>query len=348
MLIGDWCCEWLLCAMDIGHIPFSHAAEAEILPPGWSHERLSYGMITSSQMQGIWNDIKVNADDVAKLAVGPQKYHEYTKKSLTTWEAILSEIIVGDAFGVDRVDYLLRDSYHAGVSYGRIDHYRLIDCLRILPKEYEDSEEPTLGIDQGGLHGAEALLLSRYFMFSQVYCHHVRRIYDVHLIDYLKIFIKDRGGYPTGFEGHLNLTDNEVLSAMRIAAADPMAPGHDPARRIMQHDHFKMIYQRNPPDQGKNIEATKMVYKALCAKYDSDAIRLDEYAQKRHGKVFPVLASDGRIQSSIDLSEPLQHVPVIVIGYVFIRPDKRDDARKWLGRELNNILKAESEEEEIG
>ncbi len=46
----------------------------------------------------------------------------------------MSEIIVGDAFGVDRMDYLLRDSHHAGVAYGKFDHFRLIDTLRILPK----------------------------------------------------------------------------------------------------------------------------------------------------------------------------------------------------------------------
>jgi uncharacterized protein len=32
--------------------------------------------------------------------------------SFTPWEAILAEVIVGDAFGADRMDYLLRDSLH--------------------------------------------------------------------------------------------------------------------------------------------------------------------------------------------------------------------------------------------
>jgi len=38
---------------------------------------------------------------------------------LDDWEAILSEMIIGDGFGADRMDYLLRDSLHAGVGYGR-------------------------------------------------------------------------------------------------------------------------------------------------------------------------------------------------------------------------------------
>ncbi len=85
---------------------------------------------------------------------------------------------------MDRVDYLLRDSHHAGVAYGKFDHYRLIDTLRILPpaqsNENEGFQEPALGVEEGGIQSAEALMLARYFMYSQVYFHPVRRIYDIH------------------------------------------------------------------------------------------------------------------------------------------------------------------------
>ena len=54
-----------------------------------------------------------------KLAVGPAKLPE---KTFTDWEAVLSEVVVSDAFGVDRMDYLLRDSLHTGVGYGKFDH----------------------------------------------------------------------------------------------------------------------------------------------------------------------------------------------------------------------------------
>src|SRR5436853_1877488 len=99
-----------------------------------------------------------------KLAVGKKKLRG---TSFTDWETILSEIIVGDAFGVDRMDYLLRDSYHAGVTYGKFDHFRLIDTLRILPSGSGETAEPALGVAAGGLQSAEALLLGRYHMYSQ-------------------------------------------------------------------------------------------------------------------------------------------------------------------------------------
>ncbi|MDF9407776.1 hypothetical protein L7E55_05285 [Pelotomaculum isophthalicicum JI] len=124
-------------------------------------------------MKKIWEEMTppLRADDIVKLAVGPKKYKDI---NFTDWETILSEIIVGNSFGVDRIDYLLRDSYHAGVAYGKFDHYRLIDTLRILPRstgENNVSIEPVLGVEEGGLHSAEALLLARYFMYTQVYSH---------------------------------------------------------------------------------------------------------------------------------------------------------------------------------
>ena len=161
---------------DVGHLPFSHAAEKELLPAGYDHERLTLDIIRSPHFSDVWEALNIRTEHVAKIAVGPKKYKD---KGFTNWEAILSEIIVGDSFGVDRIDYLLRDSLHAGVAYGRFDHSRLIDCIRILPN-CNDSKEPTLGIIEGGIHSAEALLLARYFMYMQVYLHPVRRAYDIH------------------------------------------------------------------------------------------------------------------------------------------------------------------------
>lgn len=171
---------------DLGHLPFSHAAEKELLPNGEDHESLTLALIDSEHMADVWSDgAYINKEHVKKLAVGVKKYRNAT---FTDWEAVLSEIISGESFGVDRIDYLLRDSYHLGVAYGKFDHLKLIESLRILPKSTEEggSREPSLGVEVGGLHSAEALLLARYFMYEQVYLHHVRKIYDYHLIEFIR------------------------------------------------------------------------------------------------------------------------------------------------------------------
>ena len=84
-------------------------------------------IILSEEMADIWKKIDMQPEHVAKLAIGPKKSKDYMNVELDEWESILSEIITGDVFGADRMDYLLRDSYHTGVAYGKFDHYRLID-----------------------------------------------------------------------------------------------------------------------------------------------------------------------------------------------------------------------------
>ena len=67
------------------------------------------------------NDTAFEDHDIAKLAVGAKEGAKFIGSVFSDWEAILAEIIVGDAFGADRMDYLLRDSHHMGVAYGRFD-----------------------------------------------------------------------------------------------------------------------------------------------------------------------------------------------------------------------------------
>ncbi len=134
---------------DVGHLPFSHAAEHELLPPGWDHEHLTVAIICSPEMHELWGSLTppLRAEDIAKLAVGPRKLKT---ERFMDWEAILSEIVVGDAFGADRIDYLLRDSHHTGVAYGRFDHHRLIDTLRILRKAWTGQQNHPSGLKTAG------------------------------------------------------------------------------------------------------------------------------------------------------------------------------------------------------
>jgi HD superfamily phosphohydrolase len=228
------------------------------------------------------------------LAVGPK----YSSELLNDWEAILSEMIIGDAFGADRMDYLLRDSLHAGVGYGRFDHFRLLDTLRVLPREQDGSAEPGLGIEHGGLQAAESLLWARYFMYTQLYFHPVRRVYDIHLKDFLRAWLPG-GKYSVNLDDHLNITDNEVLAAIRKASSDASLAGHDPASRIARRNHFRLVYEKNAGDQRRNLRSADLISEALSGKFGSDAIRRDAYAQRSTGIAFPVLKSDGRIKSRL-------------------------------------------------
>jgi HD superfamily phosphohydrolase len=340
-----WCRVLRMAALchDLGHLPFSHAAEERLLPEGRTHESLTVDLIQSDEMETIWRAVTppLRSEQIAKLAVGPKKLKDATFDS---WERILAEVIVGDSFGVDRMDYLLRDSLHAGVVYGKFDQYRLIDTLRILPENEDSAAEPVLGIEAGGLDSAAGLLLARYFMYSQVYFHPVRRAYDFHLQDFMAAMLGERG-LPTNLGDFLNLTDNEVLVELRKAADDSPHPGHDPAVRIVKRKHFKVLYERNPNDSEKNPECGAAVYKAACEKFGKDAVRHDRYTQKGGGVVFPVKSRDGRIVSSFAASDVLQKVPLVNIDYVLMAPEKKAEADGWLKQEREKIIAPTGEEE---
>jgi uncharacterized protein len=170
---------------DVGHLPFSHAAEEALRPEGWNHERITAEMIRHSEIVGILEDDSIRPEDVIDLSWDLKKrLRAEPNVNLSPWKTLLNEIITGNTFGADRIDYLLRDSWHAGVSYGRFDEGRLIAGLRAVI--HPDNNEIALGLDVGSIHSAEALLLARYFMYTQVYFHDVRRVYDLHLRDFLQ------------------------------------------------------------------------------------------------------------------------------------------------------------------
>jgi HD superfamily phosphohydrolase len=331
---------------DTGHLPFSHAAEAELLPDGWDHERLTFDILHCPEMREVWDGIphRPDPDQIAKIALGPRQVEKLgLGLSFTTWEAIQAEMVVGDSFGADRIDYLLRDSLHLGVAYGRFDHERLIQVLRILPAATEERDnppplkqrEPQIGVERGGVEAAESLWLARYFMFSQVYFHPTRLIYDQHLKDFLTSWLPE-GKFSTDVATHLSLTDAEVTSAIRAAARDRGAPGHEAARRIIDRDHFRVVYQRLPEDGSFELYA---LHAAAVAKYGEENIRYGG-SPKRGDADFPVRNRDGSVVPVVSLSEVLAELPVSRNEYVFANPEIREEAELWLSDERESIIEA--------
>jgi uncharacterized protein len=78
----------------------------------------------------------------------------------------LLQNILNGPVDIDKMDYLQRDSLHAGVPYGRnFDVSRLLDSLRF-------GNSSQLTITGKGKTAAEMMVFSRYVMFSEVYWHH--------------------------------------------------------------------------------------------------------------------------------------------------------------------------------
>ncbi len=161
-------------------------------------------------------------------------------------------------------------------------------------------------------------------MYTQLYFHPLSRIYDIHLKEFLQPWLQN-GKFATDPEQHVRMTDNEVLSAMASSALDSGALGHDPARRIVRREHFKVLDKRNPTDQRKNKRSVKAIFERAEKYFGQGSVRVDEYTARSRGIDFPVWASDD-VESSLGLSETLAKVPAFAIGTVYVRPDLRQAA----------------------
>ena len=187
---------------DIGHPPFSHVGEdMKLFEQGLDHEKMGERIIRETRLIEILNKINTNAIDRIIFII--------TGKGIpvTKFDTIFYSILTGQA-GIDRMDYLLRDSYFLGVAYGKFDLPRLLETLCF-------NEEYNIFCEEGGIHALEQFILARYFMFTEVYFHKTRRILDYHLSRAINAFLIDKlqvPNFPTNAEEYLKLNDNEILS----------------------------------------------------------------------------------------------------------------------------------------
>jgi len=129
---------------DLGHGPYSHALE-NVLIKNISHEEIS--LLLMRQM---------NEELSGKLEMAIDIFNDdYPKK-------FLHQLITGQ-LDVDRMDYLIRDSFFTGVSEGVIGYDRIIKMLTVYNGE--------LMVEEKGIYSIEKFLVSRRLMYWQVYLH---------------------------------------------------------------------------------------------------------------------------------------------------------------------------------
>lgn len=231
---------------DLGHLPFSHVAEQDLLGQV-GHEEWTLKIIDSAYLKPVWDRLKASPsyledlverniiEDIKKIAVGEETWKVVMKTPFSPWERIVSELITGDFFGADRIDYLLRDAKSTGVAYGLFDYHQLIETLRILPSPDRGGDELLLGIDENGLESCEALLLARHFMHRRIYQYPSVKAYNFHLRRYMKaVFFRKM---LDSVEDFLSVSDTDVISALSKAAKDRSLPGYKDAECVIFRQH---------------------------------------------------------------------------------------------------------------
>ncbi len=307
---------------DLGHPPFSHVAEEELLGEK-GHEWMTYQIIHSSYLKTVFDPIQEEftqifpdrdfREDVAKIAIGEKKYYQFFGKHLTPWEKIVSHIITGDFFGADRIDYLLRDSKSTGVAYGLFDYEQLIEMLRILPCPQGGL---ALGINENGVESCEALLLARHFMHKRVYQYSSVKAYNFHLKRFLSFFFE--GINLTDIETFLSYRDTEVLSALFQCAKNPEKKGYEEAKRILSKEHrFKAM--------PLSFAMAEKSFASLCKKVGIPASFVAWEKQKpsvsQEALCFPVSRKHLMVETAKECSELLGKVNNPCSSWIYFSPD---------------------------
>ncbi len=145
---------------DIGHGPYSHTLEHTLIQEV-HHEDISTRIM--QRLNGIFGGALEMAISIFQ--------HTYTEKPF------LSQLISGQ-LDMDRLDYLLRDSFYTGVSEGIVGGERIISMLNVA--------DGNLVVEEKGIYSVEKFLIARRLMYWQVYLHKTVIAADALLVSILK------------------------------------------------------------------------------------------------------------------------------------------------------------------
>jgi len=229
-------------------------------------------------------------------------------------EALLSQIVSGE-LDVDKMDYLRRDSLYCGVGYGSFDLSRLLET--VLPLQHPGSSAWGIGFDDGGVHALEALVMARYYMFTQVYFNVTGKALEHHLTEWLRV----AGRYwPDTPERFLEEDDHSVLADMR--RSDDVH-----ARAVVHREHFPLAFETREHPSASERAAFEAAVPELEASLGEGSLLVARSAKDPHrlasGRVL-VEGEAGAVEPLEEASDFLRHLSRIDVCRVYARPELRD------------------------
>lgn len=188
---------------DLGQGPFSHLFDEVfgLVKSECGHEHLTKLIVENEESVKRVLEGKRNCQendickDVLEVLNPEKRFHK---------NILLADIISG-GLDCDKLDYLRRDSYHAGVAYGIFDIERVLNTITKNTKN-------RLCISMKGKDALESYRLGRYLMHLQVYHHHTREIADSMFLKAVKLALDDE----KLFDDHRTLAEKLTLNKTSV------------------------------------------------------------------------------------------------------------------------------------
>jgi HD superfamily phosphohydrolase len=213
---------------DVGHGPFSHVFEHLLVKfLKKTHEDMTLWIIQKSELHDIISGLGYDPDSVAKLAVGELR---------SPGKAFVDQIIQS-AVDVDKLDFVVRDTYHTGAEYGYVDVFRLIHMLDVLGEN--------LAVDVGALSALESFVLARLESFRSIYFHRVGRAAQIMLAMAMEAANEELGLVEFDSpEDYLALNDYTVWTMLKECKKSRAIMDDLERRRLLKCAYDKAFYAR--------------------------------------------------------------------------------------------------------
>ena len=306
---------------DVGHAPFSHSAE-DRFEDGIDHEEMTRRLLGTPEVGALFARYGegVTVAEVVDLLAG----------RVPPERRFLAQIVSGE-LDVDKMDYLLRDSLYCGVRYGVYDLDRLVDTLTAITDP--DTGAVGLGIEEGGVHAVEALILARYYMFTQVYFNVTGKALEHHLTEWLRAAGRHWSADPEKF---LAEDDHSTLAAMRSDRNDPTNWERCiHARAVVDRAHYPLAFETREHPTPAEIELFEKRVPQLEERFGSGSLLVARSSKDPHRLGMSrllVARSDGFPEPMEKASQFLKHLARIDRSRVYARTEIRDEVAATLRR----------------
>lgn len=344
---------------DVGHAPFSHASE-ELMPSRagtekkFRHEEYSAEIVRRQLRDAIekhpFNEnVHLTAEEIASLIDG----------TTGARRAIFWRELIDGQMDADRMDYLLRDSTHLGVQYGRFDLDRIVSTIvaaevaqpeslaaaepgggetvqpaaetaqsAVEAKDDPPHKEYRLAVREGGWHAAVGLVLARYYMFTQVYFHKTRVAYDIHLREALATMLPG-GRFPTPLGGELD--EYVRWDDWRVFGKLAAGEGGPHGERLRSRNHYRLIWHTSESPELPELEKLDEVKSALGSLLVDEAVSEKSWYKTGQPDI-PIVTNPPEstvkpLSTFSPIIEQLKRAPHRQT-YLYALPEKADEARQ--------------------